>query len=121
MTRLRSLRLVAAVTLLALAGAGCAARWAYRQGQDAAEKRDWDLAVARFTRALDKDPKNIGYKIALENARIQASRYPLRRSEEARVGERLREGRGGAGDRVEVRSLQPLGRGRPGDRAESAS
>ena len=35
---------------------------------------DWDLAVARYTRALEKDPNNIGYKIALENARLQASR-----------------------------------------------
>jgi general secretion pathway protein D len=66
---------VAAVALLALAGAGCAARWAYRQGKDAAEKGDWDLAVARYTRALEKDHDNIGYKIALENARIQASRF----------------------------------------------
>jgi general secretion pathway protein D len=75
MTRLRSLRLVAAVALLALASAGCAARWAYRQGQDAGEKGEWDLAVARYTRASEKDPKNIGYRIALENARIQASRF----------------------------------------------
>jgi general secretion pathway protein D len=53
---------------------GCAAHWAYRQGQSASELGDWDLAVARFTRALEKDPSNIGYKIALENARLQASR-----------------------------------------------
>jgi general secretion pathway protein D len=53
---------------------GCAARWAHRQGQAEARKGNWDLAVARFTRALQKDPDNIGYKIALENARIQASR-----------------------------------------------
>jgi general secretion pathway protein D len=61
--------------VLLLSGAGCAARWAYRQGQDAATRGEWDLAVARYTRALEKDPKNIGYKISLENARIQASRY----------------------------------------------
>ena len=66
---------MAAVVLVVLANAGCAARWAYRQGQDAAEKSDWDLAVARYTRALEKDHDNIGYKIALDNARIQASRF----------------------------------------------
>jgi general secretion pathway protein D len=75
MRKHRRLRLGAAVVLVALTSVGCAAHWAYRQGQQAAEKGEWDLAVARFTRALDKDPKNIGYKIALENARIQASRY----------------------------------------------
>jgi general secretion pathway protein D len=71
----RRLRLGAAVVLAALTSVGCAAHWAYRQGQQAAEKGNWDLAVARLTRALDKDSRNIGYKIALENARIQASRY----------------------------------------------
>jgi general secretion pathway protein D len=75
MRRLRTLRLLAAVVLLALGSAGCAAHWAYRQGQQAADKGDWDLAVARYTKALDKDPHNIRYKISLENARIQASRY----------------------------------------------
>jgi general secretion pathway protein D len=75
MTRLRSRRLAVAVALLAFAGAGCAARWAYRQGKDAGEKGDWDLAVARYTRAVEKDSNNIGYRIALENARIQASRF----------------------------------------------
>jgi len=75
MMELRRLRLLAGAILLALAGSGCAAQWAFRQGRDATDKRDWDLAVARFTRALDKDPSNIKYKIALENARILASRY----------------------------------------------
>jgi type II secretory pathway component GspD/PulD (secretin) len=53
---------------------GCAARWAYRQGLSEAKKGNWDLAVARLTKALQKDPDNIGYKIGLENARSQASR-----------------------------------------------
>jgi len=61
---------IAAVTLTT----GCAAHWAYRQGEQASANGDWDLAVARYTRALEKDKDNIGYKIALENARIQASR-----------------------------------------------
>ncbi len=47
---------------------------AYRGGQKHSERGDWDLAVARFTKALNSAPKNIKYKIALENARIQASR-----------------------------------------------
>jgi general secretion pathway protein D len=69
-------RRFALVVLLAaaLAGAGCAARLAYHQAQEEAKRGNWDLAVARLTRAVQKDPDNIGYKIALENARIQASR-----------------------------------------------
>jgi general secretion pathway protein D len=75
MRRLRRARRALAVAVVALVASGCAAHWAYRQGQQAAEEGEWDLAVARLTRAVDKDPKNIGFKIALENARIQASRY----------------------------------------------
>lgn len=64
-----------AVLAAALLTQGCAAKWAYRSGKREAEKGNWDLAVARLTKALRKDPRNIGYKIALEDARIQASRF----------------------------------------------
>ncbi len=47
---------------------------AYRNGQKVSERGDWDLAVARFAKALEAAPQNIKYKIALENAKIQASR-----------------------------------------------
>src|SRR5687768_14171033 len=67
-------RLGLVLALAAATGSGCAGRLAYHQAQDEAKRGNWDLAVARLTRALEKDPGNIGYKIALENARIQASR-----------------------------------------------
>lgn len=66
---------IVGVVLAALLLPACGAKWAYRQGQGEAKKGNWDLAVARLTKALDKDPDNIGYKIALENARMQASRF----------------------------------------------
>lgn len=65
--------LVVAVALAALSF-GCAASSAYRGGQKFSEKGDWDMAVARFTKALNESPQNLKYKIALENAKIQASR-----------------------------------------------
>ena len=70
----RSGRALAVLLAGALLSAGCGARWAYRQGQGEAKKGNWDMAVARLTKALQKDPDNITYKIALENARVQASR-----------------------------------------------
>jgi general secretion pathway protein D len=76
----RTLLVVAVVALVATSG--CAARWAYRQAEDAVARGEWDLAVARYTKALEKDKKNIGYKIALENARIQASRYHFDKARE---------------------------------------
>jgi len=66
-----TLLLVAALLL----GTGCAARMAYRSGQSEARKGNWDLAVARLTKACQKSPDNVGYRLALENARVQASRY----------------------------------------------
>src|SRR5262249_47155989 len=74
MTRALRLRLVAAAAGLSFALSGCAASNAYRKGQREARKGNWDAAVAKLTLALEKDPGNIPYKIALENARIQASR-----------------------------------------------
>ena len=61
--------------VVALLATGCAAGNAYRRGQSEAKKGNWDMAVAKLTVALQKDPENIGYKIALENAKVQASRY----------------------------------------------
>ncbi|HEY2944645.1 MAG TPA: cohesin domain-containing protein [Vicinamibacteria bacterium] len=75
-----------------LAASGCAAKWAYRQGQSEARKGNWDLAVARLTKALQKDPSNIGYKIALENARIQASRYHQDQARKALAADDLDKG-----------------------------
>jgi general secretion pathway protein D len=63
-------RLLAVLLLLGL-GPGCAS--AYRQGRSEAEQGNWDLAVARFTKALQGDPNNIRTRLALENARVKAS------------------------------------------------
>jgi general secretion pathway protein D len=63
-----------AVVVLGLVTSACGASGAYRKGQKDSDRGDWDLAVARFTRALAASPQNIRYKIALENAKIQASR-----------------------------------------------
>jgi general secretion pathway protein D len=63
----------ALLVVLALVASACAS--AYRAGQQQAEKGNWDVAVGKFTQALQKDPNNIKYKLALENARIQASRF----------------------------------------------
>jgi general secretion pathway protein D len=124
-------------TLLALAivaqlvTAGCAAHLAYRQGQSASEMGDWDLAVARYTRALEKDSDNIGYKIALENARLQASRlhydaarkalaandYP-KAAEELEISVRFDPGNRSAADDLQV--VRDRSRKQEEDKAERA-
>jgi general secretion pathway protein D len=76
MRRARTLSLAAAALGLALALQGCASS-AYHQGVKEGRKGNWDLAVARLTKALQKDPDNIKYRIALETARVEASRQHL--------------------------------------------
>jgi general secretion pathway protein D len=71
-SRRPSLILLVAV---AFSAAGCAAGNAYRQGRKEAEKGNYDLAVARLTKALELSPGNIKYKIALERARVEASQF----------------------------------------------
>ena len=75
------------------AGAGRRARaarrgWPTTRGRRRRSKGNWDLAVARLTRAVQKDPDNIGYKIALENARMQASRMHYDLGAQAPAGRR---------------------------------
>src|SRR5262245_25593236 len=67
---LRSAAIVAAVLLLS----GCAARTAFRQGEEARLAGDVDQAVAHYRTALQSDPDNATYKIALERAMQTASR-----------------------------------------------
>jgi general secretion pathway protein D len=66
-------RFLALAVLAAALTAGCASKWAYRHGKQEAGKGDWDMAVAHFMTAVQKDPQNVGYKVALERARVEAS------------------------------------------------
>lgn len=59
----------------ALAGsAACATSRAFQHGDRAARAGDWDLAVTYFERATKGAPDRPDYKIALERARLAASR-----------------------------------------------
>src|SRR5437868_13182076 len=69
--RVRSLAFVCAVALFA---GGCAAGQAFKQGDEATRRGDLDEAVASFRKAVQIDPDNPNYKIALERAMLAASR-----------------------------------------------
>ena len=75
LVRLRGIAAAVVALSLALATTGCAGRWAYRQGKAEMKKGNWDMAVARLTKALQQKPDSIEYKLALENAKVQASRH----------------------------------------------
>jgi general secretion pathway protein D len=55
---------------------GCnAAKSAFNSGQDQAKQGNWDAAVVYFTRAAREDPDNIEYRMALEQALREASKF----------------------------------------------
>ena len=65
-------RIAALLVVVALVS-GCAAGRAFRTGESAARAGDWDLAVQQYQRAVQEDPDNPAYRIALERAMISAS------------------------------------------------
>ena len=73
-----------ALTLLAT---GCATGRAVRQGQQAANRGDWDAAVAYYREVLAKDPGRIDVRIALQRATSAASAEHMTRARELEAQE----------------------------------
>ncbi len=82
---------VATVLGLLIVSLGCAASRAFRQAKSAGRKGDWDLAVARLTKAASKKPTDIGYKLALEQARVQAAKQHAEKAKKHMGAEELDE------------------------------
>jgi tetratricopeptide (TPR) repeat protein len=75
---------IAALIVIASLVAGCAASRAFSRADDAARAGDWETAVDHYRRAVQEDPMNAEYRIALERAMISASHVHL---DAARVAE----------------------------------
>lgn len=69
-----------ALAMAVLVASGCATGRAFRLGQQAADKGDWDTAVAYYRDALAKDPGRIDAKIALQRASQAASAIHMERA-----------------------------------------
>jgi general secretion pathway protein D len=62
-----------ALLLCALLAAGCATSEAFRRGEKAERRGDYDAAVLEYSRAAHESPDNGNYRQGLERARIRAS------------------------------------------------
>ena len=71
---------VSAVAMTVAVVAGCATGQAVRSAQTAADKGDWDSAVAYYRQALNSDPSRIDIKLALERSMRNASTDHLKRA-----------------------------------------
>ena len=81
------MRRALAAALVAVLATGCATSQAYRAGERAERRQDYDRAVLEYSRALQLDPDNLSARRALERARLRAS------AEHLKAGRRL-SGRG---------------------------
>lgn len=63
----------ASVLFALLCLGGCASGGAFRAGEQAEHRQDYDRAVLEYSKAVQLDPNNIHYKASLERARLRAS------------------------------------------------
>ena len=75
--------------VVAIFATSCAAGRAFRQGDTALRDGNLDQAVAYFRAAVQADPSNANYKIALERAMQAASRAHLERAREFEMLDQL--------------------------------
>jgi general secretion pathway protein D len=69
---------------------GCnAAKSAFNSGKDEAKQGNWDAAVVYFTRAAREDPGNIEYRMSLERALIEASKFHVQEARKYLAAEDL--------------------------------
>ena len=68
---MKPLRLLALLSLLLVTA--CAGSRAYQEASEEETRGHWDLAVLKYSRALELDPGNTHYKIALQRAKLKAS------------------------------------------------
>ena len=76
------LRTSVVIVMLAALAVGCTAGKAFRQGEAAKKAGNLDEAVAFYRAAVQADPSNPNYKIALERAMTGASRVHFDRAKE---------------------------------------
>jgi general secretion pathway protein D len=76
--RLRGWRLLIALALVPAVSA-CATSSTMRQAQQAESMRDYDLAVARYTKLVREQPENQDARLGLDRAKLRASDMHLRR------------------------------------------
>jgi general secretion pathway protein D len=89
-----ALKRMGVVLAIAATAAGCAAGRAYRQGEVASRAGDLDQAVAYYRTAVQADPDNPNYKIALERAMQSASRAHFERARAFEAADQLEAARG---------------------------
>ena len=75
----------ALLVLLAILAAGCATTAALRSGERAEFAQDYDLAVAEYTKALQKNPDNRSARQGLERSKARAAENHFSRGRQLKI------------------------------------
>jgi general secretion pathway protein D len=76
---MKRIQFLTAALLISLPLISCASYKAYEAAQAAEATKDWDTATTQYERALQVDPGNMKYRIALQRAKLEASREHFQR------------------------------------------
>jgi general secretion pathway protein D len=79
------LKAITAIAVMALTFSSCASFNAYQRARSAEALQDWDVAVAQYEKALEIDPTNRQYKMALERSKRAASRVHFEKGKSLRA------------------------------------
>ncbi|MBC8647214.1 MAG: hypothetical protein H7X85_08635, partial [Thermoanaerobaculia bacterium] len=79
---------IAGAGLLLTLSLGCSGSRAFRDARDEEFRQHWDLAVLKYSRALDMDPTNSRYKVSLQRAKIRASQFHFEKGKLYRISAR---------------------------------
>ncbi|HEY6065337.1 MAG TPA: secretin N-terminal domain-containing protein, partial [Thermoanaerobaculia bacterium] len=63
------------MTLTLLLFVGCTSSRAFRDAREEEALEHWDMAVLKYSRAVDLEPKNSSYRVSLARAKIKASQF----------------------------------------------
>jgi general secretion pathway protein D len=92
---------LAAALLIALPLFSCVSYKAYETAQNAEVRKDWDTAVVEYEKALQIDPQNMKYTIALQRAKLEASRVHFQKGKTLKGAADTSAG----GDRIRLATL----------------
>jgi general secretion pathway protein D len=81
---LKRLKAVVAVAVM-ISMTSCTSFRAYQQAQTFEELENWDEAVKEYAKALEVDPNNLKYRMALDRARLEASRIHFKKGQSLRA------------------------------------
>ncbi|MEO8218159.1 MAG: secretin N-terminal domain-containing protein, partial [Acidobacteriota bacterium] len=74
----------AAIILLIVPVLSCTSYRSYKQASEFEQQKDWDKAVIEYEKALEVDPANLKYRMALQNAKMEASRLHFEKGKQLR-------------------------------------